>query len=164
LKKSIIYTLNTQVIEIYTDGSCNPQHQIGAWASIIFINDERIVLKGAKNATTHNRMELMAVIKSIEYVIKEIQEFSFIKIFTDSQYVEQIPNRTSRLESKDFKTKKGSLIQNADLVQKLIHLLNSKPIEFIKVKAHQKTSDMPNYNREVDKLSRKIVRHQINNL
>ncbi|MCK5170716.1 MAG: ribonuclease HI [Bacteroidales bacterium] len=153
--------MNNHIIEIYTDGSCNPQHKIGGWAALIFNKDEKVVLQGIAIETTHNRMELIAVIESIDYVLKEIQQFKLIKIYTDSQYVERIPLRTRNLISNDFKTKSGKEIQNADLVQKLINLINSTEIEFIKVKAHQKASDMPNHNREADKLSRKLVRRQI---
>ena len=153
--------MNNKVIEVYTDGSCNPQYQIGGWAALIFINDKKIVLQGIATETTHNRMELIAVIKSIEYVIKEIKEFELIKIYTDSQYVERIPFRIQKLVSNDFITKKGKSIQNIDLVKKLITLIETIEIELIKVKAHQKASDIPNYNREVDNLSRKLVRRQI---
>ena len=153
--------MNKQIIEIYTDGSCNPQYKIGAWASIIFIDLKKIILQGTEINTTHNRMELIAVINAIEYVKTNHFEIKQLKIFTDSQYVERIPLRTKKLISQNFKTKSGKSIQNPDLIQKLIKLLESSDIEFIKVKAHQKNSEIPNYNREVDKLCRSIVRKQI---
>lgn len=155
--------MNKEIIEIYTDGSCNPQYQIGGWAAIIFVAGEKVILQDYAIETTHNRMELTAVIKSIEYVLKEFPENNIIKIFTDSQYVERIPARTKKLVSKDFITKKGKSIQNLDLIKKIIDLIDHTKIEFIKVKAHQKASETPNYNREVDKLSRKIVRQKIDN-
>ncbi len=148
-------------IVIYTDGSCNTQNKIGAWAAILFIHGQKVTLLGTAQETTHNRMELMAVIKSIEYVLTEYPDHSYIQLFSDSQYVERIPKRTPQLISNNFKTKKGTPIQNIELIQKLISLQNSITIEFIKVKAHQKTSEIPNYNREVDKLSRKLVRSQL---
>ena len=153
--------MNKQIIEIYTDGSCNPQYKIGGWAALIFNNGKKVVLQGIATETTHNRMELTAVIKSIEYVLKKFPEFKSIKIYTDSQYVERIPFRTEKLISKDFITKRGKKIQNSDLIKKLIKLIYCTSIEFIKVKAHQKASEITNYNREVDKLSRKLVRRQI---
>lgn len=156
--------VGNNIIDIFTDGSCNPQFQIGAWASIIFINNEKIVIQGFENDTTHNRMELIAIIKSIEYVINKDSDSKLLKIHTDSQYVERIPLRSERLISNNFKTKKGIPIQNADLVKILIALLDSTSVEFIKVKAHQKVFDLPNYNREVDKLSRKLVREKVNDL
>lgn len=151
-----------QSIEIYTDGSCNPKQGFGGWAALILKNEEKIVLQGSEINTTHNRMELKAVIKSIEYVLKELPEFNLIRIFTDSQYVERIPVRASKLISNKFITRAGKKLQNNDLIQTLINLIESSAIEFIKVKAHQNTSDdISNYNREVDILSRKIVRNQI---
>ena len=38
--------------EVYTDGSCHTQHCIGAWASILFIGNDKITLPwGAASAT-----------------------------------------------------------------------------------------------------------------
>ena len=154
--------MNSQLIEIYTDGSCNPKFKIGGWAAIIFISNNKLVLKGLENETTHNRMEMLAVINSLKHVLNEIPNPKLINIYTDSQYVAEIPRRAKKLVSKKFTSNSGNLIQNSDLVKKLIQLLESFNIEFIKVKAHQKTSDLINYNREVDMLCRKIVRQQIN--
>lgn len=155
--------LKNQLIEIYTDGSCSTQYKIGAWASIIFINDDKISIHGIANDTTNNRMELMAVIKSIEYIKKENLVNFRIIIYTDSQYVERIPERTEKFINSNFKTKKGTPIQNIDLVKTLIDHLDSVKVEFIKVQAHQKATVTLNYNREVDKLARKLLREQINN-
>ena len=33
-------------IQIFTDGSCHTQQRIGGWAAIIFLEDEKIELKG----------------------------------------------------------------------------------------------------------------------
>ena len=48
-------------IIIYTDGSCHTQQQIGAWSSIILVDDEKISLSGIEINTTHQRMELLAL-------------------------------------------------------------------------------------------------------
>jgi ribonuclease HI len=153
-----------KVIEIFTDGSCHTQQKVGGWAAIIFRDNGRFVLQGSERETTHNRMELLAIIKSIEYIVKEFNDFEKLLIYTDSQYVERIPLRTAKFVAHDFKTKSGKEIQNIDLVKRLIGLLNSTNIEFIKVKAHQKSTDTPNYNREVDKICRKVVRDQLGSI
>ncbi|MBE9466694.1 MAG: ribonuclease HI [Bacteroidetes bacterium] len=153
--------MKNSTIEIYTDGSCHTQQKIGGWASIIFYNSEKLVLQGSEKETTHNRMELLAVIKSIEYAMKKFIDFEKLIIYTDSQYVERIPLRIKKFIDQDFKTKSGKEIQNVDLVKRLINLLSSVNVEFIKVKAHQKASHTANYNREVDKLARKIVRQEV---
>jgi len=155
--------LNSQSIEIYTDGSCNPQHNNGAWASILIVAGNRTELKGEAINTTHNRMELLAVIESINFCDKNHYQGQLI-IYTDSQYVCRIPERKEKLKQNEFVTKKGTQLQNTDLVQVLIQQIESHSIQFIKVKAHQKAdTESSKFNEQVDKLSRKMVRENVNN-
>jgi ribonuclease HI len=149
-------------IEIYTDGSCHTQQKVGAWAAIIFLKNEKKILSDIEFNTTHNRMELIAVMKAISYV-SEMNPESKLIIYSDSQYVIGIPDRIETFKKQPFRTKSGKEIQNIDLLKKFISLLKSVNIEFIKVKAHQKKTEIENPNREVDKLSRKIVREYIKN-
>jgi len=145
-------------IEIYTDGSCHTQNNNGAWASVLIVSGEKTVLRGEAKYTTHNRMELIAAIESIKFC-DEKQYKGQLNIYTDSQYVHQIPERKEKLKQKKFLTNKGLFMRNADLVQTLIRQIESHTIRFIKVKAHRKTdADSSKYNNEVDKLSRKMVR------
>ena len=148
-------------IKAYTDGSCNTKLKIGAWAAIIFIRDEEIVLKDTVKDTTNNRMELTAVLNVLEYIKERNLDKSKIIIYTDSQYVEGIERRIVKFKQQDYKTKKGEAIRNVDLVKKLVFFIETINIEFVKVKAHQKKTDTKNYNRFVDKLSRKLVRNSV---
>ncbi len=150
-----------QIIEIFTDGSCNTKLNIGAWAAIIFLEGKKKIIEGIEKETTHNRMELIAVIEAIDYVEKTHANSGLIRIFTDSQYVEKIPSRKQKLIAKNFKTNKGTDIQNKDLIQSLILRMQQNDVEFIKVRAHQKSTSTVNYNREVDKHARKLVRQEI---
>ena len=152
------------IIKIYTDGSCHTKLKIGAWASVILFLDKKIELSGKALETTNNRMELTAVIETINYLIKNKLNFSKLKIYTDSQYVEQLSFRKKKLKRNNFITKKGTPIQNVDLVKKMINFIETIELEFIKVKAHQKKTDIINYNIVVDKLSRKIVRQTVKEL
>ena len=147
--------------EIFTDGSCHTQNRIGAWAAIIFIGEEKIVLTGNAADTTHNRMELTAVIKAIEFIHINHPPFTNIKIVSDSQYVIGLTVRKEKLSSLGFTNKKGAAIQNADLVIALLECCEKMNIEFVKIKAHQKKNEVVNYNIEADKLSRAIVREEV---
>ena len=147
--------------EIYTDGSCHTQRKTGVWVAFIFIGNEKKVLSAIVTDTTHNRMELTAVIKSIQYLKTHYRLITTIRIFTDSQYVTGFPGRKEKITSSDFNTQKGNPLQNADLVKTFLLLLSSISIEFIKIKAHQKQTDTINYNREADKLSRKLLRKAV---
>jgi len=148
-------------IIIYTDGSCHTDYRTGAWAAIILHNSKEIELSGVVNDTTHNRMELYAVISAFEYILKHSKPTELINVYTDSQYVAGIESRKEKLRLSDFKTKAGNYIQNVDLVKNLIEYTEVLQAKFIKVKAHQKKTKERNINREVDKLSRKLVREEV---
>lgn len=143
---------------IYTDGSCHTQLLTGAWAAIIFIDEEKVVLTGEATGTTHNRMELMAVIKAISYVQDNHPTVTAIHIISDSQYVVGLTDRSEKLTAHNFTTKKGTQISNADLVKTLLQYIAELPLTFTKIKAHQKKDNELNFNIVADKLSRSIVR------
>jgi ribonuclease HI len=145
---------------IYTDGSCHTQTLKGGWAAIIFIDEEKVVLTGEATGTTHNRMELMAVIKAISYVQEKHPTVTAIHIISDSQYVVGLTDRSEKLISHNFITKKGTEISNADLVKILLQYITTFPLSFTKIKAHQKKDKELNFNIVVDKLSRSIVRNR----
>ncbi len=148
--------------EIYTDGSCHTQQCVGAWASVILIDNEKVVLSGKEIETTHNRMEILAVINSIIYILQNFSSIKEIKIVSDSQYVIGLVDRKYKFIKSDYKTKAGIDIRNVDLVKELLTLLTFITVEFVKIKAHQKPNETVNYNIEVDKLSRQIVREAVN--
>ena len=149
-------------IKIYTDGSCHTQLLIGAWAAIIFIGKEKIILSAIENNTTHNRMELTAIIKAIAFIEQSKLSQSQITIITDSQYAIGLQAREQKFTSANFTTKKGTEISNADLVKTFLELVKKTSITFLKIKAHQKQGLEFNYNIEADKLSRNLVRQAVN--
>lgn len=149
------------IIEVYSDGSCNPKFKIGGWATIIFFQNKKIILKGRQFNTTHNRMELLGTIKALEYIKENSLKFNYIKIYSDSQYLVRLLERKEKLKKSNFLKKSGVPIQNNDLVKDIVTYIDSMHIEFIKVKAHQKKSDKKNFNREVDILSRNLIRTYI---
>ena len=145
-------------ITIYTDGSCHTQLKIGAWAAVILVDGKKKILTGKAENTTHNRMELTAVIDALMYVQNNYGVSREIKIISDSQYVIGLTAREQKLSANDFITKKGKPVQNADLVKQLLFLLNTMNVNLEKIKAHQQKTGVDDYNIEVDKLSRKLVR------
>ena len=151
--------MKTSTIQIYTDGSCHTQQLIGAWGAIVLINDKKVVLSKVETDTTHNRMELLGVIKAVEYLEENNLAGNVIEVYSDSQYVVNLLTRKTRLKQKNFITKNGTPIQNSDLVQKLIQQIETHDIHFTKVKAHQKDGDA--MNREVDILVRNLVRTKV---
>ena len=145
-------------ITVYTDGSCREQERAGAWVAILLFRGSKIVLSGKEKCTTHNRMELTAVLQAIEYIRDHISSHSAIKIYSDSQYVVNLPARKEKLTAAHYITKKGKELNNSDLLKIFFTYLNEYPVELLKIKAHQKKSERINYNIEADILSRKLVR------
>lgn len=153
-------TEKTDII-IYTDGSCNPNYEVGAWVAQVITSSGEKILKGIQRNTTHNRMELLAVLKAFEHINETKPNFDAIKVYTDSQYVAGIEKRIIKFTNSRFKTKSGNDIRNIDLVKELITYIEYFHPIFYKVKAHQKVSSERDRNREVDMLSRKLVREYI---
>ncbi len=150
-----------KTIEIYTDGSCHTQQRVGAWAALLFIGNKRTVLSGVEKDTTHNRMELFAVIKAIEWIDKNGSGNEVLNIYSDSQYAINLNLRKERLTAKEFITNKGTAIQNVDLVKQILTYYSTHTIHLNKVKAHQKPTGSDNFNREVDMIVRKLVRENV---
>ncbi len=146
---------------IYTDGSCHTQLCLGAWAAVILVNDEKIILSGKEMGTTHNRMEILAVIQSILHVKNNYTEIKKIHLVSDSQYVVGLVDRQSKFIEGNFLTKAGKDIRNKDLVKEFLDLISVMDVRFEKIKAHQKATEVINYNIEVDKICRQLVRESV---
>ena len=69
-------------IIVYTDGACSGNPGKGGWAALIISQQDEEIISGSEKETTNNRMELMAVIKSLLKI-----KSNKINIFTDSKYV-----------------------------------------------------------------------------
>ena len=149
-------------VTIYTDGSCHTQLKLGAWAAIILHGDDKKILRGTTTDTTHQRMELTAAIEAIKFVQFHYPSSKEIYLISDSQYVVDLPGRMEKLSISNFCTRVGKPIQNSALVQQLYQLCKSSNIIFTKVKAHLKMTGLDDYNIEVDKLCRKLVREMVN--
>jgi len=153
------YNSSKQSITIFTDGSCHAQLKTGGWASIIIIGDEKVVLEGTTLKTTHQRMELTAVLESLKYLARKGIIHEEISIYSDSQYVVDLLKRKQGLVSANYLTKKSKPVRNTDLVKELVEFMRLSNIHFVKIKSHQKLSDPESrLNREVDVLSRKNMR------
>ena len=148
-------------ISIYTDGSCNTAVKTGGWAAIILMEDEKIILTGHQQNTTHQQMELRSVIEALKYLNKNKALSQPITLYTDSQYVAGLPSRKEKLTRDDFVTKKKNTLSNAELIREIFTYYDERPIAIVKVKSHKKNSFEEQLNSEADKLCRKIVRNLV---
>ncbi len=135
------------MIKVYTDGSCLENPGKGGWAAIIINDSGRIEIKGSKDNTTNNQMELTAPIMAL----KKIPQGSKVQIFTDSKYVKSgITEWIYNWKKNGWKTADKKEVKNKNLWTELDDLSNSFDIEWIWVKAHS-TDEL---NNEVDLLAK----------
>ena len=124
-------------IEIYTDGSSLGNPGPSGWGAIILEEDDieisEIILCGNEKKSTNNRMELNAVIESIDFVNEKE-----IKIYTDSKYVINCAKGIWKIK------------KNIDLWNIYKKVSKNKKIEYVWVKGHNGNK----YNEIVDKIAK----------
>lgn len=121
--------VNTEVLEIYTDGACSGNPGPGGWAAVMIYGEHRKEVSGGEKLTTNNKMELLAAINGLKMVTREDVP---IKIFTDSLYLKNgITDWIKAWKNKNFKD-----VKNSNLWQELDEIANRFKIEWNWVKAH----------------------------
>ena len=142
-------------IKIYTDGACSGNPGPGGWGAILlFKNGQEQRISGFDKQTTNNRMELLAVIESLNLALQ--MNVSIIDIYSDSAYVVNAINEywINKWELNNWKTNVGKDIKNKDLWLKLNSLLkNNKKITLFKIKGHNGHK----YNEIADELARSEI-------
>lgn len=130
--------IDSKKIEAYIDGACKGNPGPGGW-SVILTNGTDVIkeLSGGFRNTTNNRMELLALVKCLEYIIKEYAS-SEIKIFSDSSYVVNSINKKwlKKWSMNGWKTSNKSDVQNADLWKDALACLKMLNVQIIHIKGH----------------------------
>lgn len=135
-------------IDIFTDGACSGNPGPGGWGVLLRYGDTEKELFGGEDATTNNRMELMAAIKAIEALTRPAK----VRLHTDSTYLRDgITRWISGWKSNGWKTSAKKPVKNVDLWKRLDALAAGHQIEWRWVKGHAGHPD----NERADGLARK---------
>ncbi len=103
-------------VEIFTDGACSGNPGPGGWGAVLRCKGVEKKLSGGAPATTSNRMELTAVIKALDALIRPCQ----VNLYTDSQYVQKgIRDWMPGWRARGWKTSRRQPVKNQDLWQHL---------------------------------------------
>ena len=134
-------------LNIYTDGACSGNPGKGGWGAVLVYNGIEKEISGAEMHTTNNRMELTAVIKSLQ-LLKEPCE---VELTTDSKYVCDAVNKgwVYGWKKKGWIKSDKKPALNVDLWEELLKQLNIHKVTFIWVKGH----NCHPYNEKCDKLA-----------
>ncbi|MBO4251510.1 MAG: ribonuclease HI [Clostridia bacterium] len=134
-------------VDIYTDGACSGNPGAGGYCAILIFNGVEKVISGGEPITTNNRMELLAVIEGL----KTLKETCEVNLYSDSQYVINAINEKwlENWEKSNWRNASKKEVKNVDLWQKLIPLIKTHKVTFIKVKGHADNE----YNNRCDKIA-----------
>ncbi len=138
---------------IYTDGGCSGNPGPGGWAYVIIEENGSKGFSGGEKGTTNNRMELTAVIKAFESILKN-EKYSKARIHlnTDSQYVKNgITKWINNWIKNGWKTAAKQPVKNQDLWKILKELSDQLEIQWHWVKGHSGNK----YNEECDSMVKK---------
>ena len=138
-------------MKLYTDGACSGNPGPGGWGYVLLSGEEEYKGSGFEEHTTNNRMELLAIVKGLNSLIKP----STILITTDSKYVIHAFDRgwVKRWTANGWKTTGGKPIKNQDLWRDLTAAMEGHTVEWKWVKGH---SGHP-LNEECDRLAREAI-------
>lgn len=120
-------------VEIFTDGACLGNPGPGGWAALLRWRGIDKLLSGGEEATTNNRMELMAAIVALESLKRDCD----VHLTTDSQYVRQgIEQWVAKWRANGWRTADKQPVKNQDLWQRLSAASARHRVRWAWVKGH----------------------------
>ncbi len=135
-------------VNIFTDGACSGNPGPGGWGALLRYGDTEKEICGGEDATTNNRMELLAAIRAIE----ALKRPSTVRLHTDSTYLRDgITRWIGGWKANGWKTAAKKPVKNVDLWQRLDAAAAGHDIEWRWVKGHAGHPD----NERADALARK---------
>ena len=153
---------------LFTDGSVNPQKNIG-YGAYLYISEDglsldflktQLIVKRFEN-TSSTKLELQTLLWALSDIQKIIGK---LIIYTDSKNILGLENRRYRLEQINYSSKKNKCLDNYDLYKNFYKIIDSLSYQFSKVDGHlpaHKKNDIDNIFTLVDRASRKSLRDEI---
>ena len=137
-------------VELHTDGACSGNPGPGGWGALLRYGKKEKELSGGDKDTTNNKMELMAVIRGLEYLKRGVA----LDLYTDSTYV--LKGATEWMpgwKRKGWKNSAGKAVKNRELWERLEKAMHRHEIDWHWVKGHSGNVD----NERADELARSAI-------
>jgi ribonuclease HI len=124
----------TPIVEIYTDGGCEPNPGPGGYGVVLLHPKKRAEVSGGFRLTTNNRMEIYAAIKGLELLKSPCK----VLLYSDSQYLvdAMMKGWVVKWKKNDWWLNNKERAKNIDLWEKLLALCEVHQVEFRWVKGH----------------------------
>jgi ribonuclease HI len=146
-------------LKIYTDGGCSGNPGPGGWAFVMVLDTfqgAQILAErwGADKNTTNNRMELTAVIESLQALKTMDNVPRTAAVFTDSQYVQKgITEWIGKWKRNSWRTSDKKPVKNQDLWMILDTLAGEFPLKWEWVRGHSGVE----YNERCDQMTQTAI-------
>lgn len=119
---------------IFTDGACSGNPGPGGWAALLQWRGKEKILTGGAAHTTNNRMEMRAVIESLNALKKPCH----VKIHSDSALIINTfkQNWINAWIRRGWKKANKKPVENRDLWEEMLAAMEPHKISWKKVKGH----------------------------
>ena len=122
-----------ETINVYTDGSCLGNPGPGGWGVVFLYKDNRANISGAEKAATNNKMELLATIKALQAITKNVK----VVMHTDSAYVKNgITSWIDNWVKNNWISTAKKPVKNRELWESLLEETSNKDVTWVWVKGH----------------------------
>lgn len=111
------------MITVRINGKCNAKDKIGGWSASF---DHHTIVGGAAN-TTHQRMELTALLEAIKTIRKQ-PEKTELRIVTRNTYIPNAMKNFASYQANGFRSSGNTPIRNLDLWDKIIREATSRNV------------------------------------
>ena len=131
----------SEVINIYTDGTCRNSPGPGGWAAVILTpHGTNLTVRGRDPTSTNDRMELTAAVKGLQgldHLISKPWDLPVI-LHSDSKYLTDAFNENwlRKWKKNGWNTSMGTPVSNPDLWGELLLLAEQRNIIWQWVKGH----------------------------
>lgn len=125
--------MDSDLVEIWTDGGCKPNPGRGGWAVVLRYKGAEREMSGGEAATTNNRMELTAAAMALESLKRPCN----VVLHTDSQYLKDgITRWHTGWVRKNWRTAGGDPVKNMDLWRRILDAAKPHKIDWRWVRGH----------------------------
>ncbi|QQG34999.1 MAG: ribonuclease HI [Deltaproteobacteria bacterium] len=123
-------------VKLFVDGACLNNPGPGGWAAMIVTSYSSTIFSGGEVESTNNKMELVSIIRGIEFIRANFMIKSEIKIFSDSSYVVHGASRWLAIWKKAQWKRSGKLIPNFYYWKEIAELIREIDIRWVWIRGH----------------------------
>jgi ribonuclease HI len=153
---------------LFTDGSANPQTQVGFGAYLLLEEDNISCPASLQNIQTkkfQNTSSTKLELETMLWAFKEMDIRVFpLLVYTDCQNILGLAKRREKFEHNNYLSKTGKEIKNHLLYKEFYAFTDLHSCEFIKIKGHKKKEfkdELDKIFSFVDKAARNALRENI---